>query len=177
MNENYFNNNNLKDIIDKQNSTINKLKSQIDIYKKQIKEQNEKISSCYHLIIDYNSLYTNYNKLINEITILKKENIQLKSLINSKNKTINEFKSLFIEAKAKFLLFDKLNESYQNKIKYLELQIQLIQKGNNINKFDSKINDYNLNIELIKEKYNNNYDILKNKFESMSINEDNYNVK
>ena len=134
-------NENLQDIINIQNSTINKLKSQIDIYKIQVKEQSEKISSCDHLIIDYNSLYNNYINLEKELSILRKENNQLRIVINTKNKTLNEFQYIFLETKSKFILYDKLNESLQNKIKYLESQLKSIHQNININTDNSQLND------------------------------------
>lgn len=62
-----FNINKLKEIINVQNSTIEKQKAQIDAYKIQNKEQSEKISSYDHLIIDYNSLHNNYTKIEYEL--------------------------------------------------------------------------------------------------------------
>ena len=162
-------NENLQDIINIQNSTINKLKSQIDIYKIQVKEQSEKISSCDHLIIDYNSLYNNYINLEKELSILRKENNQLRIVINTKNKTLNEFQYIFLETKSKFILYDKLNESLQNKIKYLESQLKSIHQNININtdnsQLNDKINEYYLKIKKIKDEYNEKEDYLKREFD------------
>ena len=155
--ENSVTNKNMQELIKIQNSTINKLKSQIDIYKTQIKELNERISSCDHLIIDYNSLNNNYSKLEKELFCLKKENYQLKSMINSRNKTISEFQFLFGQTKSKFALMDNLNDSLQKKINFLESQIK--SASNNINidintDLNDKINDYNLKIKKIKDECN-----------------------
>lgn len=158
--ENSNNNDNLKEIIEIQNSTINKLKSQIEIYKIQVKEQTEKISSCDHLIIDYNSLYNNYIKLEEEFFIIKSENNQLKSIINSKNKTLKEYQFLFSETKSRFILYDKLNESLQNKIKYLESKLNSVNIAFNNIELDNKINEYYLRIQKIKDEYNKKMDIL-----------------
>jgi hypothetical protein len=152
--ENISNINNLKEIVELQNLTIKKLKSQIDVYKMQIKEQSDKISSCDHLIIDYNSLINNYSKIEKEISFLKNENNNLKILLNTKNKSITEYESLFLEVKSKFILFDKLNLILQNKIKYLELKL----KSSNIinSEIDQKLNEYNLKIKKIKDEYSQN---------------------
>ena len=152
--ENLSNINNLKEIVELQNLTIKKLKSQIDVYKMQIKEQSDKISSCDHLIIDYNSLINNYSKIEKEISFLKNENNNLKILLNTKNKSITEYESLFLEVKSKFILFDKLNSILQNKIKYLELKL----KSSNIinSEIDQKLNEYNLKIKKIKDEYSQN---------------------
>ena len=152
--ENSVTNKNMQELIKIQNSTINKLKSQIDIYKTQIKELNERISSCDHLIIDYNSLNNNYSKLEKELYCLKKENYQLKSIINSRNKTISEFEFLFGQTKTKFALMDNLNDSLQKKINILESQIK--SGSNNINvelnkDLNDKISDYNLKIKKIQD--------------------------
>ena len=155
--ENSVTNKNMQELIKIQNSTINKLKSQIDIYKAQIKELNERISSCDHLIIDYNSLKNNYSKLEKELYCLKKENCQLKSMINSKNKTISEFQFLFGQTKSKFALMNNLNDSLQKKINFLESQIKSGSNNINLNintDLNDKINDYNLKIKKIKDECN-----------------------
>ena len=155
--ENSVTNKNMQELIKIQNSTINKLKSQIDIYKTQIKELNERISSCDHLIIDYNSLNNNYSKLEKQLFCLKKENYQLKSMINSRNKTISEFQFLFGQTKTKFALMDNLNDSLQKKINFLESQIKSGSKNINIGintDLNDKINDYNLKIKKIKDECN-----------------------
>ena len=155
--ENSVTNKNMQELIKIQNSTINKLKSQIDIYKTQIKELNERISSCDHLIIDYNSLNNNFSKLEKELFCLKKENYQLKSMINSRNKTISEFQFLFGQTKSKFALMDNLNDSLQKKINFLESQIKSGPKNINIDintDLNDKINDYNLKIKKIKDECN-----------------------
>ena len=155
--ENSVTNKNMQELIKIQNTTINKLKSQIDIYKTQIKELNERISSCDHLIIDYNSLNNNYSKLEKELYCLKKENYQLKSMINSRNKTISEFQFLFGQTKSKFALMDNLNDSLQKKINFLESQIKSGPKNINIDintDLNDKINDYNLKIKKIKDECN-----------------------
>ena len=167
MNElvtNPIKNKNMKELIQIQNSTIDKLKSQIDIYNIQIKELNQKISSCDHLIIDYNSLNNNYVELEKEFFSLKNENNQLKSMINSKNKTISEFQCLFQQTKLKFNLYDKLNEALQNKINYLESQLKSGQKNINIDintELNDKIKDYNLKIKNIKDEYKKDENLLQ----------------
>ena len=174
--ENSININKLKEIISTKNSTIDKLKSQIDIYEMQIKELNEKISSCDHLIIDYNSLHNDYIKMENELLLSVKEINNLKLIINSKNKTIKEYQQLFLETKSRFILYDNLNELLQKKINYLEGQLKSTNKIN-INEVNHKIDEYNLKIQQIKDEFNKNVNKLKNLKNISGCNNIDFNIK
>ena len=174
--ENSININKLIEIISTKNSTIDKLKSQIDIYEMQIKELNEKISSCDHLIIDYNSLHNDYIKMENELLLSVKEINNLKLIINSKNKTIKEYQQLFLDTKSRFILYDNLNELLQKKINYLEGQLKYTNKIN-INEVNHKIDEYNLKIQQIKDEFNKNVNKLKNLKNISGCNNIDFNIK
>ena len=176
LRDNSININKLKEIIITKNSTIDKLKSQNDIYEIQIKELNEKILSCDQLIINYNSLYNNYIKIENEYLLLMKEINNLKLIINSKNKTIEEYQQLFLDTKSRFILYDNLNELLQKKINYLEEQLKST-NNININEINHKIDEYNLKIQQIKDGFNKNVNKLKNLMNISESNNIDYTIK
>ena len=146
---------NLNDIIKTQEKIINQLKRTIQIYEKNTFEQNKKLSNHDSLLIDYNSLLKNYSELERELTAAKKENIQLKNIINIKNQRITEFQNVFEESKSKFELFKRNNDNLQLKIKELEGKLSslpvLAQNNSDLN---LKIGEYENKIKLIKDEFN-----------------------
>ena len=170
INQNSFINDSInesqKEIIDIQDSTIKKLNTQLSIYKKQLKDQREELFSCDNLIINFNSLNNSYIKL-------KKENEILLQKLYEKNQIINEYQTLFFESKSKILLFNQLNEIFQEKINFiLDIIPNDFFQNFDINQklifFDSKL-------QKIKEEFSKKEEELKNKLYNKSINQRNYN--
>ena len=118
-NYNYSSGNNANDIIKNQENIINQLKRTIQVYEQNAEQQNRKLSNHDSLLIEYNSLMKNYSELEKELSLAKNENMQLKSIINSKNQTIAEYQGLFMESKTKFETYEQTNNSLKLKIKEL----------------------------------------------------------
>ena len=113
-----------QEIIKSKDNTIKQLKRKLQAYEKNAQEQNQKLSDYDHLLVEFNSLNKNYSQLENDLEMLKAENMQLKEIINSKNKTIIDFQGLFEVSKSKFDLFNQTNVSLKERIAELESKLK-----------------------------------------------------
>ena len=119
--------NKLKNKIDelsKKNNELNNIIKNLDEQKKEIKEKNDKINE--EIINEKIELNEKNIKLMNDIQLIKEENIKLKNAQNNNNKIIEE------------------NKEYLNKIKFLNEEINKI-KNQNIE------NEKNLNLKIKEE--------------------------
>ena len=151
-----------QEIIKSKDNTIKQLKRKLQAYEKNAQEQNQKLSDYDHLLVEFNSLNKNYSQLENDLEMLKAENMQLKEIINSKNKTIIDFQGLFEVSKSKFDLFNQTNVSLKERI--AELESKLNQYPNalkNNEDLNQKISEYESKIERIKDEYNKREELYK----------------
>jgi DNA repair exonuclease SbcCD ATPase subunit len=156
-----------KEIIKSKDNTIKQLKRKIHAYEKNAEAQNLKLSDYDHLLVEYNSLNKSYAQFEQELDILRKENNQLKEIINTKNQTIIDFQGLFEASKSKFDLFDQTNNSLKMKIAELESKLKMypdiIKNNEDLNK---KIIKYETKIEQMKDESNKKKEILKMKLDN-----------
>ena len=124
----------------------NKLTSENEINKKEI--ENAKKSN--NLVI---KLQNKNNDLNNEINLLKKENISLKSKININNTSKNKNEK---ELKNKEVAMNNLKQKYDN------LEIMIKEKDKTINELNKKINELNQVISSQKEELKLMVDFSKN---------------
>ena len=163
INNNEIRNQNInEELLKAKDNTIKRLKRKIQAYEKNAEDQNLKLSDYDHLLVEYNSLNKNYSQIEQELDILRKENNQLKEIINTKNQTIIDFQRLFEASKSKFDLFDKTNNSLKMKIAELESKLKmypdLIKNNEDLNK---KIINYESKIEQMKDEMNKKEEIYK----------------
>ena len=163
INNNELRNQNInEELLKAKDNTIKQLKRKIQAYEKNAEDQNLKLSDYDHLLVEYNSLNKNYSQIEQELDILRKENNQLKEIINTKNQTIIDFQGLFEASKSKFDLFDQTNNSLKMKIIELESKLKmypdLIKNNEDLNK---KIINYESKIEQMKDEMNKKEEIYK----------------
>ena len=137
LNYSSYSGSNLRDIIKNQENIINQLKRTIQVYEKNTEDQNQKLANHDSMVIDFNSLMKNYSELENELSLSKNENMQIKNIINKKNQTISEYQRLFEDSKAKFEMFEQINNSLKLKIKELESKLSsmpnIVQNNSDLN--------------------------------------------
>ena len=124
----------------------NKLTSENEINKKEI----ESAKKSNNLFI---KLQNKNNDLNNEINLLKKENISLKSKININNTSKNKNEK---ELKNKEVAMNNLKQKYDN------LEIMIKEKDKTINELNKKINELNQAISSQKEELKLMVDFSKN---------------
>ena len=167
-NYNYSSGNNANDIIKNQENIINQLKRTIQVYEQNAEQQNRKLSNHDSLLIEYNSLMKNYSELEKELSLAKNENMQLKSIINTKNQTIAEYQGLFLESKAKFETYEQTNNSLKLKIKELESKLSsfpgLMDDNNELN---LRIREYENRLKLLREECNKKEELYKVKLDNL----------
>ena len=168
LTNNEFRNQNInEELLKSKDNTIKQLKRKIQAYEKNAEAQNLKLSDYDHLLVEYNSLNKSYAQFEQELDILRKENNQLKEIINNKNQTIIDFQGLFEASKSKFDLFDQTNNSLKMKIAELESKLKMypdiIKNNEDLNK---KIIKYETKIEQMKDEYNKKEEILKMKLDN-----------
>ena len=168
LTNNEFRNQNInEELLKSKDNTIKQLKRKIQAYEKNAEAQNLKLSDYDHLLVEYNSLNKSYAQFEQELDILRKENNQLKEIINTKNQTIIDFQGLFEASKSKFDLFDQTNNSLKMKIAELESKLKMypdiIKNNEDLNK---KIIKYETKIEQMKDEYNKKEEILKMKLDN-----------
>jgi chromosome segregation ATPase len=124
LTNNEFRNQNInEELLKSKDNTIKQLKRKIQAYEKNAEAQNLKLSDYDHLLVEYNSLNKSYAQFEQELDILRKENNQLKEIINTKNQTIIDFQGLFEASKSKFDLFNQTNNSL--KIENCRIRIKI----------------------------------------------------
>ena len=167
-NYNHSSGNNANDIIKNQENIINQLKRTIQVYEQNTEQQNRKLSNHDSLLIEYNSLMKNYSELEKELSLAKNENMQLKSIINTKNQTIAEYQGLFLESKAKFETYEQTNNSLKLKIKELESKLSsfpgLMDDNNELN---LRIREYENRLKLLREECNKKEELYKVKLDNL----------
>ena len=168
LTNNEFRNQNInEELLKSKDNTIKQLKRKIQAYEKNAEAQNLKLSDYDHLLVEYNSLNKSYAQFEQELDILRKENNQLKEIINTKNQTIIDFQGLFEASKSKFDLFDQTNNSLKMKIAELESKLKMypdiIKNNEDLNK---KIIKYETKIEQMKDEHNKKEEILKMKLDN-----------
>jgi len=167
-NYNYSSGNNANDIIKNQENIINQLKRTIQVYEQNAEQQNRKLSNHDSLLIEYNSLMKNYSELEKELSLAKNENMQLKSIINSKNQTIAEYQGLFMESKTKFETYEQTNNSLKLRIKELESKLSsfpgLMDDNNELN---LRIREYENRLKLLREECNKKEELYKVKLDNL----------
>ena len=130
----------------------------------QVKNEENKINLNPHILNQSNN-----NE--NEIEKLKKENIQLKELLNTKLKIISEYQKIIEISKEKFLLFNESNLSLKNKIelndKKIKMYPNLIKSNEELN---IKLNFYLNKIESLKEEMKQNETLNKNQLSNSNFN-------
>ena len=168
LTNNDFRNQNInEELLKSKDNTIKQLKRKIQAYEKNAEAQNLKLSDYDHLLVEYNSLNKSYAQFEQELDVLRKENNQLKEIINTKNQTIIDFQGLFEASKSKFDLFDQTNNSLKMKIAELESKLKMypdiIKNNEDLN---NKIIKYETKIEQMKDEYNKKEEILKMKLDN-----------
>lgn len=144
------------------NKKIKHLKRKIQAYEKNAENQNLKLSDYDHMLIELSTLKKKFIKLQQDFQLIQNENIQLKEMINSKNKNMVDFYGLLDASKSKFDLFNQTNLSQKEKISELESKLKMYQKMKNNNAdMEQRMAEYESKIQQIKEEFNKKEDLYK----------------
>ena len=155
-------------LLQSKENQIKQLKRKIEAFEKNAEEQNQKLSDYDHLLVEFNSINSNYTQMQQDLDLIKAENAQLKDILNTKNQTISEFQGLFEASKSKFELFNQTNASLKSRI--IELEAQLKSSSNNQNQgFDlkDKVTEYESTIDQMNQEFSNKEDLYKVKLANM----------
>ena len=155
-------------LLQSKENQIKQLERKIEAFEKNAEEQNQKLSDYDHLLVEFNSINSNYTQIQQDLDLIKAENAQLKDILNTKNQTISEFQGLFEASKSKFELFNQTNATLKSRI--LELEAQLKSSSNNeksSSDLKDKITNYESMIEQMNQEFSNKEDLYKVKLSNM----------
>ena len=146
LNKNNFNNNminpNFANNLQNDYNIPESLESSIStkINEKNIALLNDRIKKQENDIIYLNNRLKNYDECVDQITKLNLEINQLNEIINNKNNTIQEFRTITDLSKNKIEELINNKKEMDKKINFLENENK---KLNNLNKYENKNNNYN----------------------------------